>query len=106
MATNAKPKRAHKTLSIDQKVKLVDQIDKKSYTVVCEEYGIGRSTISDIKKREMEIRQYKRKLHEMGIQQPVKTMKLGRDEDLDKAVFMWFKQKQDEGIPISNMFTI
>ena len=103
MATNAMPKRAHKTLSIDQKVKLVDQIDKKSYTVLCEEYGIGRSTISDIKKCEMEIRQYKRKLHEMGIQQPVKTIKLG---DLDKAVFMWFKQKRDEGIPISNMFTI
>ena len=43
-------KRAHKTFTIDQKLELLDQIGKKSYTVLCEEYGIGRSTISDIKK--------------------------------------------------------
>ena len=43
-------KRAHKTLTIDQKLELLDQIGKKSYTVLCEEYRIGRSTISDIKK--------------------------------------------------------
>ena len=45
----SKPKRAHKTISIDQ---LLYQINKKSYTVFCEEFGIGPSTISDIKKRE------------------------------------------------------
>ena len=49
-------KRAHKTLTIDQKLELLDQIGKKSYTVLCEEYGIGRSTISDIKKMESVIR--------------------------------------------------
>ena len=47
-------KRAHKTLTIDQKLELLDQIGKKSYTVLCEEYGIGRSTISDIKKMEQD----------------------------------------------------
>ena len=49
MASITKAKRAHKTLTVDQKLKLLDQI-KKSYTVLCEEYGIGRSTITDIKK--------------------------------------------------------
>ena len=42
--------------TIDQKLELLDQIGKKSYTVLCEEYGIGRSTISDIKKMESVIR--------------------------------------------------
>ena len=42
-------KRAHKTLTIDQKLELLDQIRKKSYTVLCEEYGIGCSTIDNIK---------------------------------------------------------
>lgn len=31
----------------------------------------------------------------------VKTMKLGEDPKLDQAVFLWFKQKRAEGIPIS-----
>ena len=43
-------KRAHKTLTIDQKLELLNQIGKKSYTVLCDEYGFGRSIISDIKK--------------------------------------------------------
>ena len=28
-------------------------------------------------------------------------MKLGKDEEHDKAVFLWFKQKYEEGIPIT-----
>ena len=30
-------------------------------------------------------------------------MKLGKDEDLEVALFLWFKQKQEEGIPISGL---
>ena len=56
----SKPKRAHKTISIDQKIQLLYQINKKSYTVFCEEFGIRPSTISDIKKRESQLRNYKR----------------------------------------------
>ena len=45
--------------TINQKIKILDQISKKLYTVLCEEYGIGRSTITDIKKREPALRAYK-----------------------------------------------
>ena len=49
MAAAAKnTKRPHKTLTIDQKLSLLDDIDKKSYTVLCLEYGIGKSTITSI----------------------------------------------------------
>lgn len=47
----AMAKRAHKTLYIDQKL-----LGKISYIVLSSEYGIGRSTISDIKKCEMELK--------------------------------------------------
>ena len=43
-------KRAHKMLTIDQKLELLDQIGKKLYTVLCKQHGIGRFTIADIKK--------------------------------------------------------
>jgi len=75
-------KRAHKTLTIDQKLDLLDQIGK---TVLCEKYGIGRSTITDIKKHESSLRQYKRKMTDMGVKRPAKTMKRKKDEEIEMA---------------------
>ena len=81
-------KRAHKTLTTDQKLELLDHIGKTSYTVLCEKYGIGRSTITDIKKGESSLRQYKRKMTDMGVKRPAKTMKLGKDEEIEMALHL------------------
>ena len=67
---------------------MLDQINKRSYTVLCEEFGIRRSAISDIKKHESKLRNYKRKMIEMGVKRPEKIMKLRKDEQLDEAVFI------------------
>ena len=91
-------KRAHKTLTIDQKIEVLDQLPTKSYTIICKEFGIGRSTI---KKQEPVIRAYKRKMTEMGVTRSAKIMKLGKDEELEAALFVWFKQKREEGVPIT-----
>ena len=80
MASISKSKRSHKTLTIDKKLELLDQIRKKSYTVLCEEYGIGRSTITNLKKQEPALQAYKCKMTEMGVGQSAKVMKLGKDE--------------------------
>ena len=96
-----KPKQAYKMLTIDQKLEILDQISTRSYNVLCKEYGIGRSTISDIKKRKPALRAYKRKMTEMGVGRSAKIMKLGRDEELEAPLFLWFKQKREEGIPIT-----
>ena len=93
-------KRAHRSLSIKDKLQILDQIGKKSYKVLSEEYGVG---ISDIKKKGSEFREYKRKMTEMGCKRPVKIMKMGRDQELEMAVFLWFKQKREEGIPITGI---
>ena len=51
----AKPKLA--SLTVDQKqLEILDQIGKKSYTLLCEEYGVCRATISNIRKKESELR--------------------------------------------------
>ena len=57
--------------------------------------------ISNINKREPELRAYKWKMTEMGVGQSAKVMKLGRDEELKVALFLWFKQKQEEGILVT-----
>ena len=38
---------------------------------------------------------------EMGMSRKAKVMKLGDDDKLDPAVYLWFKQKRMEGVPIS-----
>ena len=86
------PKRAHTSLSIEQKVEILDKIGKKSYKLLSEEYGVGISTIADIKKKGPELRDYKRKMKEMGCKRPAKTMKMGRDQELEEALFLWFRQ--------------
>ena len=87
LTSGHKPKRAHKTCTIDQKIEILDWISKTSYTVLCEEYSVGISTIIDIKKREPALRAYKCKMTEMGVGQSAKVMKLGRDEEYE-AVYI------------------
>ena len=56
--------------------------------------SVTRSTISDIKKQELALRAYKLKTTEMGVGRSAKIiMKLGKDEELEAALFLWFKQK-------------
>ncbi len=96
-----KRKRAHKTLTIDEKVEILKDIGKKSYQVLADKYGVGVSTIADIKKKREKILCYKRKAVEMGCKRPARVMRLGRDEQLEEALFIWFRQKREEGIPLT-----
>ena len=101
METRDSKKRLHKTLTIDEKLGILDQIKKKRYTVILEEYSIGHATITDIKKKEVEIRNFKSHMLEMETKWSAKIIKLGKDEEHNKTVFLWFKQKCEEGIPIT-----
>ena len=65
-AGSKRQKRAHNTLTIDKKLELLAQIGKKSYTALCETYGVGRSTISDFKKQEPALCAYKRRMKDLG----------------------------------------
>ena len=40
-------KRAHKSLNIEEMVKILDQIGKKRYKLLSEQYGVGISTTSN-----------------------------------------------------------
>ncbi len=39
----------------------------------------------------------------MGLSKKVKVMKVRYDKQHDKAMYLWFKQKRMEGIPISGL---
>ena len=97
--TPSKKKRKRLVLSIQQKLEVIKMLDSSiSYTIICEKFGIGRSTISDIKSNRDKLLKFNMELKEMGTKRDVKVMKLGDDPLLDKAVYVWFRQKRMEGV--------
>lgn len=77
MASSSGTKRAHTTLPIETKVEILGQIGK-SYKHLSLEYGVGISTISDIKKNGENLKDYKRKMVEMGCSRAAKVMRSGK----------------------------
>ena len=97
-------KRKKKVLTIQEKVAIVKELDEKavSATILSERYGVGKSTISGIKKNREAILSFQQKMTDMGMSKKAKIMKLGDDMKHDEAVYIWFKQKRGEGTPINN----
>ena len=101
MAT-ASVKQKRVVLSIADKVKIIEMLDKSaSYTVIAEKFGIGKSTVGDIKKNREKILKFKTEMNDMGMTRSAKVMKLSDDSKLDQAVYLWFRQKRMEGMPVS-----
>ena len=50
--------------------------------------------MGDIKKKRKKILEFSSKTVEMGMSRKAKVMKLGDDDKLDQAVYLWFKQKR------------
>ncbi|CAH1967063.1 unnamed protein product [Acanthoscelides obtectus] len=64
-------------------------------------YGVGKSTISDIKKQSSAILTSASKLDCDAGCSKRKTMKRSANECLDEALFTWFSQKRSSGQPIN-----
>ena len=48
-------KRKRKVLTIEDKISIIKQLEISSNKVIAEKYGVGKSTISDIKKNQEKI---------------------------------------------------
>jgi hypothetical protein len=104
MATKDKEasrKRRRVVLTIDQKVEILQLLETSSRTAIAAKYGVGKTTITDIKRNKDKIIGFKREMTDMGMTRPAKIMKVGNDTELDKAIYMWFQQKRMEGMPMS-----
>ena len=98
MATD---KRKRKVLTLDKKLKILELLDDNySLAAIATKYDIGKSTVSDIKKDRQKLLEFKKEALDMGMYRQTKTMRLGNNVALDKAVYLWFKQKRMDGIPV------
>ena len=98
-------KRKRTVLSVDDKLKVCDMIPRKiSKTDIMLKYNIGKSTVNDICKSEESLKNFKMTKCELGIPKSVKAtkaMKVGMYYKLDSALYLWFRQQREKGIPVT-----
>ncbi|XP_050338865.1 jerky protein homolog-like [Bactrocera neohumeralis] len=95
-------KRKRVVLSLNDKVKIIKSIKNgESGSKLAQIYGVGTSTISDIKKNSDAIMKFTCALEKEDGSSQRKVMKKSQNEILENAVYTWFLQKRACGQPIS-----
>ena len=96
------PKRKRVVLSMNDKYEINKRLEEgESATKLSNEYNVGKSTITNIKKQKTNITNFINQLDSTDGSTSRKTMKLAANTDLDDAVYKWFTQKRSQGEHIS-----
>ena len=78
------------------KLRILDRLDNGEKCVeIAREYGVGKSTISDIKAAKSNLRDFV--VSSDGVNAGHQTMKTSSDDQIDKALFTWFTKRDTEG---------
>ena len=94
------PKRKRVVLSMNDKYEINKRLEEgESATKLSNEYNVGKSTITNIKKQKTNITNIINQLDSTDGSTSRKTMKLAANTDLDDAVYKWFTQKRSQGDP-------
>lgn len=96
-------KRKRDVLTIEKKLEIIREIKKgSSASSLSVQFGVPRTTISDLKKNADDIIQFATRMESLdGRPKKRKTMRSAKNEALDDALYLWFAQKRSEGIPLS-----
>ena len=106
-----KAKRKRIVLSVDDKLKICEMVRKKIPTEIMLKYNIGKSTVKDICKSQETLKNFKMSKCELGIAKCVKATKStkatesmngGMFDKLGNALYLWFRQQHEKGIPITD----
>ena len=82
-------------MSIESKLTVLDSVAKGvGYSELTEKFGIGKSTITTLKKNEAKIREFASTLESNSMSGSRKVMRLAKDEELDRALYIWFVQDE------------
>lgn len=95
-------KRKRVVLTFQQKIEILKQLnDGKKGAILAREYGIGTSTISDIKRNGDTILKFVSNLESENQISEKKTRKTAHNTDLDSLMYRWYlKEKQNGGVPL------
>lgn len=109
MASNREPgaaggttKRKHNTISIQDKVEVLEKLDRGvPVRQLCEMYGIGKTTVVDIKKQREKILKFYTNSDSKKQMSMRKTMKDSKSTEHDRIMIEWFRQRRNEGVDLS-----
>ena len=96
-------KRKCVVLTLENKLAILDRLKMgATQEKLASEYGIGRSTVGDLKKSEDKIRSFALTMENTAIStKGRKVMRICDDDKLDEAVYLWFVQKRSQDMPVS-----
>uniref|UniRef100_A0A8C4TJD3 Jerky protein homolog-like n=1 Tax=Erpetoichthys calabaricus TaxID=27687 RepID=A0A8C4TJD3_ERPCA len=95
-------KRKRVVLSIATKLQIVERAEKgESIAKLSSEFNIVNQTVRDIVRKKDELYKFVTSSDTFNGTSACKTTKGSKFDDLDRAVFEWFKQKRAEGCPVS-----
>lgn len=100
MASSSKKK--HTFLTVETKLKILERLGKgESGVSLAKIYGVGTSTISDIKAKRAQVEQFASKLNSEEGTLKRKTARSANNKALEDAMYVWFTQRRSLGEPIS-----
>ena len=100
-----KPGKKRVTLPIVKKLELLAKLEQgKTVKQLCDEFGVSKQCVSDLKKQKVELRKFGAK-HCDGLggpndSTPRKHMKPCKDIALDSAVLKWYIQHKSQGFNV------
>ncbi|XP_023225692.1 tigger transposable element-derived protein 2-like [Centruroides sculpturatus] len=87
---------------MEQKLWALKRLDKgESIIAVAKDLGVGKSTIGDWKKKQMEIESWCVNRICTETLKERKSMKESDFNELSEALYIWFRQTREKGMPIS-----
>uniref|UniRef100_A0A1B6DA07 HTH CENPB-type domain-containing protein n=1 Tax=Clastoptera arizonana TaxID=38151 RepID=A0A1B6DA07_9HEMI len=99
-----KQKRKKIVLSMQDKLKALKRLDKgETMQKVTDDYGVGRRTVGDWRKIQSELEKWcSSRVTETNLKDR-KTIKKRDYEKTSEALYIWFVQFRDKGVPISGL---
>ncbi|XP_026479269.1 jerky protein homolog-like [Ctenocephalides felis] len=95
-------KRKRVVLSMKDKYDIIRRLDEGELpTKLALEYGVGKSTVSDIRKQKFDIIEFISKIDSVDRVNERKTMRLAENKVADEAVYRWLIEKRSQGEQIN-----
>ncbi len=99
---SGKAKWKHLALSIAKKIGLLKRLDKgASVRLLSEKYGVGTSTIYDIKKQKEQILKFFSDSDVPKLMEKRKTLHQSQSVDVDRVLLEWIRQRRSEKFPLN-----
>lgn len=104
--SNEKRKK-YNTLTISKKVELLRKLEKGSSVMkLCEEYNVGKSTVYDLQKQKKKILSFFADSDTPLEMDKRKSTRQANNEDMDKVMIAWVRQRRSENIPLTGPMII